>query len=380
MSRKDTLWQNLLLMLLSTVFALFIAELVLRLVSPHEAYFCSIPNVELERKNKFHEFFNIDSSYHYSVNEFGYRSPSQFSQDRFGILTVGGSTTDCIGLADNETWPWQLEEKLNATSSEQFTVGNIGVPAFNSFHHVLQVERIVPQFENIKMVVMLVGINDFSRFLHLPEEELLPEQKELLHHTFVRHPRSVNEKWHEKTELWAHARDVANHIRRVYEIDNKSFDLLSKVAEYNTASKVESLPELDYGVGIMINNVLKMNQFCVNNNLQLVVITQPVLWHKNMTKEEIRVSSYGKSIKNGKTYSDEAMAKGMDIFNNKLVQEAKQNDFYAIDLAKDFPKTTDVFFDHCHYNKAGSSLVSEIVFDELKDILKKKSNLSPSKF
>ncbi len=365
---------NLIALTISLIISIAATEVILRFVSPHEAYFCSIPNVELERKNKFHKFFNIDSSYHYSVNELGYRSPSLFSKDRFGILAVGGSTTDCIGLADSETWPWILEEQLNASLEKQFTVGNIGVPAFNSFHHILQVERIVPQFENIKMVVMLVGINDFSRFLHLPEKELVPERKELLHQTFVRHPRKVNERWHERSELWAHIRDAVNHIRIIYEVDNKSFDLHSKVAEYETAAKVESLPNLDYGIGIMMNNVLKINQYCSNNNLQLVVITQPVLWRKNMNEEEIKISSYGKSIKNGQTYSDEAMAKGMNSFNKTLIEVANQNDFYVIDLAENFPKTGEVFFDHCHYNKTGSKLVSEIVFDELKDILENNRN------
>lgn len=364
--------KNLIVLMISFFISITVAEVILRLASPHEAYFCSIPNVELERRNKYPNFFNIDSNSHYSVNQFGYRSPSFFSKDRYGILTVGGSTTDCIGLADNETWPWILEEKLNKSAlDKKFTVGNIGVPAFNSFHHILQVERITPQFENIRMVVMLVGVNDFSRFLHFKKENLIPDEKELLHQTFVRHPRSVNEKWYEQTELWAHTRDAVNHIRRVYEIDNKSFELYSKVAQYDTTIKITSLPDLTYGMEITMNNVLKVNQFCSNNNIKLVVITQPVLWHKNMSEEEIRISSYGKSIKNGKTYSDEAMAEGMNIFNNRLITVAQQNNFYAIDLAKTFPKTTTVFFDHCHYNKIGSQLVSKIVFKELEEILKK---------
>ena len=371
MRQSSNFWKNILLVMMSVIFTLFIAEITLRITIPHTHYFSSIPNVELDRTNKFYKYFNIDSSYRYSVNRFGYRSASLFSKEKYGILTIGGSTTDCIGLADDETWPWLLEEKLNYSNKKKpFTVGNIGVPAFNSFHHVLQVEKIVPQFENIRMVILLVGFNDFSRFLHLNKEELIPKKEELLHQAFVRHPRKVNEGSFQKTELYCYLRDFANHLRIVYEVNNKDFDLYKNLEEYNLAFKSDSLPNLEYGIKIMIDNVLKINNYCDNNNIELIVVTQPVLWHKDMTKEEIRVSSYGKSIKNGKTYSDEAMAKGMAIFNEAILKKASQNNINAIDLAERFPKSNSVFFDHCHYNKNGSELVSEIIFDQLKDVLK----------
>lgn len=373
MKIKMKSWQkNFLLITVSTLFALISAEVALRVFNPHELYFSSVPKIELDRDNKFHQFFNIDSSYHYSVNEFGYRSPSFFAKDRYGILTVGGSTTDCIGLADTETWPWLLEEQLNRSFVDQkFTVGNIGVPAFNTFHHVLQVEHIAPQFKNIKMVVLLVGINDFSRFLHLEKEALIPNEKELLHQTFVRHPRKVNEKWFERTELWCHIRDFSNHFRKMYQVDNKNFDLSSMMTKYDSAVKVDALPDLRYGIEIMLKNIVKINEFCNSEKIKLVVITQPVLWHRDMSEDEIRISSYGKPIKNGRTYSDGAMAKGMNEFNQRLLDVAHQQNISSIDLAGLYPKNATVFFDYCHYNKTGSKLVSELVLKELKVILDK---------
>ncbi|MBL4710022.1 MAG: SGNH/GDSL hydrolase family protein [Flavobacteriales bacterium] len=369
---KLKFWQSkILLVLASSIFSLLFAELVLRFISPHEVYLCSVPEVEMERNNKFHNFFSsIDSSYHYSVNEFGYRSSTLFAKNRYGILAVGGSTTDCIGLADKETWPWLLEQQLNESSpNEKFTVGSIGVPAFNSFHHVLQVKHIIPQLDNIKMVVLLVGINDFLRFLQLEKDDLIPDEKTLLHQTFVRHPRKTHEHWFQQTELWAHLRDAVNLIRKVYEVENMEFDLSTKLAEYETAIKINSLPDLEPAMKVMSNNILKINKICAERKIKLVVITQPVLWHKNMSKEEIKVSSYGKPIKNRKSYSDETMEEGMNIFNQQLLKIADQNNIYSIDLANQYPKNTTVFFDHCHYNKNGSTLVSELIFKELKNIL-----------
>jgi len=241
-------FKNLSLVFVGLLIGLGIAEIILRVVSPHQQYFTLVPDIEIDRTDKFYTYFNIDSSYRYTVNKFGYRAPSLFSKDRFGILAVGGSTTNCVGLSDNETWPWLLEKRLNkANLNQQFTVGNIGVPAFNSFHHVLQIEHLEPQFDNIKMVVLLVGINDFSRFLHLEKEQLVPDEKELLHQSFVRHPREVNEIWYERTELWCHLRDVMNHLRKRALLQTDLFSMDHAAETYATAKQTDDLPDLNLG-------------------------------------------------------------------------------------------------------------------------------------
>ena len=360
---------NLGLIVVSSIITLLFFEVVLRCVNPHNQYLTKVP-VELDRSNKFYQFFNIDSVYHYSVNEFGYRSPSLFSKDRYGIMTIGGSTTECLGLDDVETWPWLLEGHLKKSSLNQnFTVGNVGVTAFNSFHHVLQVKNLEPQFENIKMILLLVGINDFGRSLYLSEDKLIPDEKELLHQSFVRHPREMNEKWYQRTELWSYLRDAVNFLRNINEIEHQKLKLYDILEKYKVAEKKTVLPDLQLQMKLINDNILTINKYCKERDIKLVVMTQPVLWHANMTEEETRISCYGVPNIEGKVYTNEAMAKGMDAFNQNMLKMADENNIDAIDLAKYFPKTTEVFFDFCHYTKKGSSLVSDIVFKRVNEML-----------
>ncbi|MCX8110786.1 MAG: SGNH/GDSL hydrolase family protein [Syntrophorhabdaceae bacterium] len=50
------------------------------------------------------------------------------------IAVLGGSSTYCIGVSDNETWPYYLEKELGAG----FEVLNYGVPGYTTVEHIIQ--------------------------------------------------------------------------------------------------------------------------------------------------------------------------------------------------------------------------------------------------
>src|SRR5262249_32634655 len=53
--------------------------------------------------------------YTYTVNSQGLRGPEVRMQDaEVRILTVGGSTTECMYVPDKDSWPWALQDKLAA--------------------------------------------------------------------------------------------------------------------------------------------------------------------------------------------------------------------------------------------------------------------------
>ncbi|MBA4418481.1 MAG: hypothetical protein C0392_11330 [Syntrophus sp. (in: bacteria)] len=50
------------------------------------------------------------------------------------VLTLGGSSTYCVGVSDNQTWPYLLEEKMG----KGYEVINLGVPGYTTVEHVIQ--------------------------------------------------------------------------------------------------------------------------------------------------------------------------------------------------------------------------------------------------
>ncbi len=371
---------NMSLLFGSTVVCLLIVEFSLRLIAPHELYSSLIPSQEIEKKYEEAGFFpGIDSLAQFSVNEFGYRSESYFDSDSYGILAIGGSTTYCIGLSDEEAWPWALEGLLKDKEiNTEFTVGNVGVPAFNSGNHLHQLDRLEPQYENVRMALMLVGVNDFARVLFL-DEEYFPtsEDEHLYNRTFVRLPRKGKPHWYQRTELYMHVRDIY-HAYQSTKSQRYTPDRLTRLLEsYMAATKTDSLPTslmtealLDYE-----KNLTDIAQLARERNIKLVWITQPVLWFEGMGEFEERISSMGAPVIDGVAYSPKALAGGMAAFNQKLIEVAVKEDVKLIDLAKKLPQDTTVFFDWCHYNKRGTSMIANILFDELKPLILTDSGL-----
>lgn len=356
------------LFVISTLVCLLLLEIGLRLVAPHKLYASQIPNTQLERSQKVHDIFpGIDSVSYFSVNQYGYRSQSYFDKSRFGILAIGGSTTQCLSISDEESWPWILEEKLNElTKATEFTVGNIGAAAFNSGNHYHQLKHIEPQFENIKMVLMLVGVNDFVRVLTL-NDSYYPTSADthLYNRSFVRLPRSGKPYWYQRNELFMHTRDAYNAFRSNTEAFDKE-KLYSLFTEYESAIKTNQLPDMSVALKDYENNLRNIAQLARERDITLILISQPTLWHKDMSDFEEKIASIGAPVTNKKAYSPSALSKGMDVFNEKLRQVATEEDIAFIDLASKLPKDTTVFYDWCHYNKRGSHAVAELIYQDLK--------------
>lgn len=101
------------------------------------------------------------STYTYSTNELGFRSPPLLQTDaRFRILAIGDSTTFGQHLADNETWPAQLQQLLDP-DARQVEVINAGVIGASSFQGLAFLKT---QGLKLKpnLVIATFGFNDWG--------------------------------------------------------------------------------------------------------------------------------------------------------------------------------------------------------------------------
>ncbi len=71
------------------------------------------------------------------------------------IAAIGGSSTYCVQLSDEETWPYQLEQALGPSHP----VVNLGVPGYGTVEHVIQTAFLLPEIEP-RLAIYYVGWND----------------------------------------------------------------------------------------------------------------------------------------------------------------------------------------------------------------------------
>lgn len=104
---------------------------------------------------------NTPSTYSYSTNELGFRSPPLHpAGSRFRILAIGDSTTFGQHLADDETWPAQLQQILDPKTND-IEVINAGVIGASSFQGLafLHTRGLTLQ---PNLVIATFGFNDWG--------------------------------------------------------------------------------------------------------------------------------------------------------------------------------------------------------------------------
>ncbi len=91
------------------------------------------------------------------------KPPVQIASDRPKIVAFGDSLTAGFGLAEKESYPYLLQEKLKA-DGYNYEVINAGVSGETSLGGLERIEWVLEQ-ENVKILVLELGANDLLRGL-----------------------------------------------------------------------------------------------------------------------------------------------------------------------------------------------------------------------
>jgi lysophospholipase L1-like esterase len=74
---------------------------------------------------------------------------------RLRVVTLGGSSTYCVGISDDQTWPRKLQELLGA----DYEVINLAGPGYGSVEHLIQTALLFSEFKP-DIAIYYAGWND----------------------------------------------------------------------------------------------------------------------------------------------------------------------------------------------------------------------------
>ena len=96
----------------------------------------------------------LGNSHHHNTD--GFRG-NEFSRvkTKHRIACIGGSTTYCILVGDDQTWPFHLDQLLQP----DYEVFNFGVPGHSSVEHRKMLPQILPRYSP-DIVIFQMGLND----------------------------------------------------------------------------------------------------------------------------------------------------------------------------------------------------------------------------
>ena len=129
-----------------------------------------------------------------AVNSAGERG-DELPRDRAGlyrVLVAGGSAAECYMLDHGTAWPHVVQDELAARADElgarHVHVGNVGrsLVACDAVNVILQ--RVLPRYERLDLVILMVGASDVVAWLEQRTPAVLEESRTSTDYLFDRHP------------------------------------------------------------------------------------------------------------------------------------------------------------------------------------------------
>lgn len=339
----------------------------------------------------------------YDRNEIGLRSISMRSKekpvDTFRILCLGASTTDQPTQNTADTWSGILETMLNqkyVDTKFHIEIGAYGRGGDKILHRFLWAVKNIPDLKP-DMVILLEGINDLC-FNGGPEYFYLGFRNQL--NAYARRSETDDEMYVEGF-LGQDMTSCVN-LRKISQITRRAFNLkrnlmirkathTGKVKEWHSASMPilrqeyqaypfrEAVERRNDPVREFQDGIHAMTAALKADGIPGLVLSQPALWKPEMPLEEQGLLWFWAETPEGRVRASTAWLRNeLDRYNQIQKDASEKNQLVFFDLAEHLPRTTEMFFDDCHFTDKGSRFVAETLFPVvnkmIEDILAKKAN------
>jgi lysophospholipase L1-like esterase len=310
-----------------------------------------------------------------TINALGMRGDLPGEGPVYRILAIGGSTTICVYLDDAYAWPYLLQERLNdLLGPSQVWVGNVGRPGHKTVHHILQVEKLLPQYPEVDAVILLVGINDLLSWLVLPDPaaNLVPTPEQELGMAFSVFPGwDADTPWYRRNligrALWRLSWRPIRGTEKLQPMDAHGvFQAALRHYRQRAGRLVDALPDLEPGRADYVQNLGRIVDVARERGVQVVFVTQPTLWRAALPADEQALLWGGGppfwALREGADYySVGALAEAMARYNASLLEVCRERGVGCIDAASGIPHRSEFFFDDAHFTEAGSARLAGLI-------------------
>jgi hypothetical protein len=369
------------MLVVTAAFAAIIAgEIVLRALQPFPGRFltwpphlCKVftPNTQI--------IPGVIGPSQYRFNAQGIRGEEFSDEQRYRVLAIGGSTTECFYQDQQRTWPALLESHMHRVSPDlKAWAGNLGKCGFNTRHHVVQMKYQVPQLPRIDTMVFLVGCNDFAARL-INGDAYDPDylttsygEQHQIRRTFAFYPLGFGGLRDPKDTAWWRLIQSTKAVPPLSLGLDDYGNTLTRMRERrrNATELLDQLPDMKPALDEYARNLRTMIDLGTKLSARMIFLTQPSLWRPDLTNAEKALLWGGgagdlESHERGVYYSVDALRKGIELYNRTLIEVCAQRGVECIDLAAQMPKDPTVFFDDVHFTDRGSRMVADILDEYL---------------
>lgn len=372
-SKLKNFGKNIGLVFISLMIALSICEVTLRFYNPF-GFRIKGDNIILPVNKKeilYHDkATKIDRVVVHQNNSLGFKGPEppQDFPDLLTLVTVGGSTTECLEIAADKTWPHVLGVKLKR-DFPQLWLNNAGFCGHSTHGHYILMRDFIAKLKP-KVAVFLIGINEVG----------------------VSNPREFDTRMSTRISFrsldkflstLAYRSETASVVLNLYRYffpksvqaigqrDMGELDLTQlpklELSDQEKAALLKTHAE-KY-VPAFEARLRRLLQVTRDHGILPVLLTQPVVYGK------------GKDAATGVDLGEIVVANGMngavgwqvlELYNDVTRRVGAEEGVLVIDEAREMPKDSRLYYDLMHFSNAGAEKFADIAARGLEPYLAKK--------
>jgi lysophospholipase L1-like esterase len=291
----------------------------------------------------------------------------------FRVLVAGGSAAECLALDQPTSWPGALERLLNLDTSRRLVgarrahVGNIGRSGVGSYHLDLIFEHVLPQYEHLSVIVVMVGASDVLQWLEAGAPPSLEGLSASVPETFVWHREQVfgwvPSRWAalrlagQRWRTWFRPVEVRERVGAWIPVARK---MRAEAKELRTRA-----PDPTIMLDRFESHFRRLLERAQLHADRVLVARQPWL-EKAYTAEEQAAfwhGGVGKAWKESITvyYAQSVLNELMGMLDARAAKVADELGVQHLDLRATLTPTLENYYDCFHCTAAGAAVVAQAV-------------------
>jgi lysophospholipase L1-like esterase len=303
----------------------------------------------------------LDPVTHHTKNSLGFRGPEppKDAAKRLTLLTIGGSTTECLFLTDGKTWT----DRLTGTLLPAFPalwVNNAGLDGQSTYGHLILLRDFVDDLHP-RVAVFLIGANDIGLDAGNPYDTSLTPPPSAT--------RAAIAFLTDHVELAGLAQNVLRVARaRSGGFGHGQIDLTTlRHLEHDPANTAATIAKFSAPLPSFAARVAAIIEECRRHGIEPVLVTQPWLngdaidptTGVNLATIQVRGAANGR-----------LWWQVQELYNDVTRQAAAAHGVLLIDAARELPKDSRLFYDFLHYTNEGAARLGDIVSMHLEPLLR----------
>lgn len=309
---------------------------------------------------------------HFRVNEFGLRGPDlPQGKDVYKIVALGGSTTLCLMLDDEKSWPAQLMEEMNQRQKVRTVwVSNAGVNGHTAAHHLVMLHSL-PILRRSDLVLFLPGINDFQYSLAFggASTQALLEKGADKFQEYLLSGADFPYPFYRRLLVYRLLRKTIDvSIERTNSTQQQETWDENELRKVRATKPVVPMPDLTVALAEYHLRLQAIGAECHNLGIRCLFLTQPSIWRPKLSPEMQSLLIFGwigPKFRPQGYASISDLEKGIDTYNQVLLDVCKHSDVECLDLAAALPKDDSIFYDDVHFTENGAVQVAHAISNYL---------------